>query len=192
MKIYIAGKITGLSKKAYSANFLAGVSLISQLGMSPVNPLENGLPVTATWEEHMKADIALLLECEGAYFQKNWSLSRGARIEHKIAEETGKIILYEDSKFTRRVLQAEAAVQYATGLRLSNYRKKSRSTPLFYARVLFANLCMSHSDRATIADLLDRSELTIRKYETDFLEESRYNPRFRRLAEKVASFITQS
>ena len=63
------------------------------MGYEPVNPLSNGLPADFPWKEHMKADIATLLDCDGIYLLPDWDLSVGARIEANIAAECGMKIL---------------------------------------------------------------------------------------------------
>ncbi len=53
----------------------------------PVNPLKNGLPNIATWDQHMVRDIELLLTCDSICLLPDWQQSKGARIEAFIAME---------------------------------------------------------------------------------------------------------
>lgn len=95
MKIYIAGKVTGLPYKEVKSKFAWAEGQVRRLGFTPVNPINNELPFDSPWSEHMAQDIKLLLECEAIYLQTDWENSRGARIEQYIAKETGMVIIYQ-------------------------------------------------------------------------------------------------
>ena len=60
-----------------------------------MNPTNNGLGSEASWNEHLVADVALLLECDAIYLLKDWGDSRGSRIEANIAEECGLLIVHQ-------------------------------------------------------------------------------------------------
>ena len=94
MKIYISGKISGLPTDQVTAKFQQAEQQIQAFGHEPVNPINNGLGSEASWNEHLVADVALLLECDAIYFLPDWVESRGARIEAKIAQEYGLEILH--------------------------------------------------------------------------------------------------
>lgn len=84
-KIYISGPISGLPLETVYNNFTnAEVQLLEQ-GYEVVNPLNNGLPTNATWEEHMRADLKLLMECDTIYLLKGYKDSKGAMIEYDLA-----------------------------------------------------------------------------------------------------------
>lgn len=94
-KIYISGPISGLPLETVCNNFTnAEVELLEQ-GYEPVNPFNNGLPTTATWEEHMRADLKLLLDCDAIYMLEGWEKSRGARIEYALAVDLKMDIQYQ-------------------------------------------------------------------------------------------------
>lgn len=95
MKIYIAGKITGLSEEEVKEKFSWAAEQIKRLGFTPINPINKDLPYDADWSEHMVQDINLLLGCEAIYLQIDWEKSKGARIEQYIAKEMGMIIIYQ-------------------------------------------------------------------------------------------------
>lgn len=85
MKVYISGPITGLPLETVYNNFTnAEVRLLEQ-GYEVVNPLNNGLPTNATWNEHMRADLKLLLDCDSIYMLNGWTNSKGAMIEYDLA-----------------------------------------------------------------------------------------------------------
>lgn len=85
MKIYISGPISGLPLETVYNNFTnAEVQLLEQ-GYEVVNPLNNGLSTNATWEEHMRVDLKLLMECDTIYLLKGYKDSKGAMIEYDLA-----------------------------------------------------------------------------------------------------------
>ena len=86
MKWYISGKISGLPTDQVTAKFKQAEQQIRAFGHEPVNPTNNGLGSEASWNEHLVADVALLLECDAIYLLKDWGDSRGSRIEANIAE----------------------------------------------------------------------------------------------------------
>lgn len=95
MKWYISGKISGLPTDQVTAKFRQAERQIRAFGHEPVNPINNGLGSEASWNEHLVADVALLLECDAIYLLKDWGDSRGSRIEANIAEECGLQIVHQ-------------------------------------------------------------------------------------------------
>ena len=89
MKIYISGKISDLPREEVRAKFAQAEQQIVAFGHTPINPLNNGQPADASWEEQMLASIKMLFECDAIYMLHDWGHSRGARIERNIAEEMG-------------------------------------------------------------------------------------------------------
>lgn len=112
MKIYISGGISGLPTEQRKQQFATAAAQIRTVGHEPVNPFEcipeshNG-PCPRGYAEgeshssacHLKGDILALLDCDGIYMLDGWELSRGARLEHSIACDTGKIIWYPGQPF---------------------------------------------------------------------------------------------
>ena len=111
MKVYISGKITGLSQEEYERTFEEAELEILQNGDQPVNPVkvenlcveECGSASTFkdgsykhTWGCYMKYDIIALLDCDAIYVLDNWMDSKGARIEVALADGAG-IPLYQRS-----------------------------------------------------------------------------------------------
>ncbi len=95
MKWYISGKITGLPQDQVVAKFTQAAEQVISYGHKPVNPLDNGLPFDESWNKHIVADIALLVECDAIYLLSDWKNSKGARIEEKIAQECGLEIVMQ-------------------------------------------------------------------------------------------------
>ena len=63
--------------------------MILSKGHDPVNPFKSGLPASALWHEHMRADIRQLLDCEEIFMLDGWERSDGARLEWTIAFRLG-------------------------------------------------------------------------------------------------------
>jgi len=93
-KIYISGKITGDDnfkrkfEKAATNCHLSGWERNKIL-----NPCE--LPVQENWHDYMIMDIKELFKCSHIFMLQDWKESKGARIEHAIAKETGLTIIYQ-------------------------------------------------------------------------------------------------
>lgn len=99
MKIYISGKITGLPIEIARIRFKAAGIRINIMGHESVNPMElTPYDENKSWNDYMIDDIKLLFDCDGIYMIDNWKESKGARIEHNIAIETGKVIFYQSSE----------------------------------------------------------------------------------------------
>ncbi len=90
-KIYIAGKITGL--KDYKKNFDRAEEELKRQGHIVINPANN--PVGLNYDDYMNIGIAMLKACDTIYMLDNWKDSTGAKIEHQIAELSGKEIIYQ-------------------------------------------------------------------------------------------------
>lgn len=93
-KIYISGKISGLDKEIAIANFAAAEASFNKEYTDVVNPINNGLKETRPWILHMIVDVFNMLRCSHVCFLSNYTDSRGAMIEYKIANLFGKQILY--------------------------------------------------------------------------------------------------
>ena len=95
-RVYISGKISGLDYYYVQIKFAACAESLKSVGYDPVTPLKNGLPPSASWKEHMRADIALLKTCDYIYLQRDFIMSRGAMIELFLAIRWGKSIIMSD------------------------------------------------------------------------------------------------
>lgn len=96
-KVYISGKISGLSEYEYKKRFeLAEYEVKYYAGFAPlqiINPC-NIKPFLGrkTWLCFMISDVKELLKCDEIYMLKNWADSRGAKIELAISILTNKKI----------------------------------------------------------------------------------------------------
>lgn len=87
-KIYIAGPMTGLPELNFPA-FHAAAAALREQGLTVINPAEINPDVGADWIDCMRADIQQLVTCDGIYLLPGWEKSRGAKLEHHIADALG-------------------------------------------------------------------------------------------------------
>lgn len=97
MKLYLSGPMTGYDEFNYPA-FHAFASMLRNRGHEVVSPPEqdeiSGLdPKVAKWEEFIRWDIRVLIDCEAIVLMDGWHKSRGARLEHHIADALGLKVL---------------------------------------------------------------------------------------------------
>lgn len=88
MRIYVAGPMTGLPELNFPA-FHAASARLRAAGHVVVNPAEINADPAAGWEQCMRADIAQLVTCDALAHLAGWEQSRGASLEHYIAERLG-------------------------------------------------------------------------------------------------------
>jgi len=86
MKIYISGPRTGI-KDFNSPEFEKAKAHFINLGHLVESPSE--APRCNTWEDYMKYDIVLLLQCSHIFMLKGWENSKGAKLEKYIADSLG-------------------------------------------------------------------------------------------------------
>lgn len=95
MRIYISGQITGLDLDVAKAYFKQTEEQITKAGHIPVNPMEIHPTLDGpTWHDFMAEDIKALLYCDAILMLENWTNSRGAKIEHGIAQGLGIPVYY--------------------------------------------------------------------------------------------------
>lgn len=90
-RVYISGPMTGLPDFNHQS-FHNKAAELMLAGRNVVNPALNGQPFDATWAEHMRADIRLLMDCDTIHMLPGWSNSKGARLEWWIAMELGMTV----------------------------------------------------------------------------------------------------
>lgn len=192
MLIYISGKISGLDYKEVEAKFRGAEDLLDYLGFTVVNPLDNGLTINHTWQQHMLRDIELLFPCDAIYMLDNWVESIGAGIEYDIAVRMDKDIWFESNivNLHMEIIKIQDAIHEVTGLQFKEYTAKSRSRRLFYGRMLFAHHCRRLKMTLTgIAKLINRDHSSMVYVLNKYKDEFQYNAEFRKMAEKVNDLL---
>lgn len=189
MKVYISGKITGLNFEQTRAKFQASSDLIESIGMIPVNPMENGLPDNATWEQHMLRDIEMLMGCQAIFMLDDWMDSRGARIEKFIAEQRNMLIFFESNiqKENQIVKMVGEAVTAATRIPYVSLSGIGKLRMQYFARMIFAKFLLDYDAISVeeVSRFLGRNEYTIMRYIRNYNTEYIVNKKFRCIAEKV-------
>lgn len=102
MRVYISGAITGV--KNANKLFTRAEEKLELEGYEVINPFEFGEYLkkeyakenkVPKYENYMRGDIELLINCDAIYLLENWGTSKGARLEKKIAEVLGMQIMTE-------------------------------------------------------------------------------------------------
>lgn len=86
--IYLCGPMTGLPDFNHPA-FNTAAQALRESGYDVFSPTENGVPRTADWATHMRADIAALTQCRSVATLPGWAASKGAMLEVHIARQLG-------------------------------------------------------------------------------------------------------
>ncbi len=91
MRVYISGPMTGYPDWNKPA-FAAAADQLRDRGYEPMNPAEVKLGPGATWEQYMREDLKLLMDCEAVALLPGWEQSRGATLEASIARRLGMAV----------------------------------------------------------------------------------------------------
>ena len=98
MKIYVAGKITGLERSEVEMKFSkAKVKLIKD-GHSVFIPTVLPVYEDVPHEDYLHICYSMIDVCDAVYILDNWQNSIGARKELQYASDWGKEIIYEDAR----------------------------------------------------------------------------------------------
>lgn len=84
-KVYISGKITGLSEQVFKKKFSDAENDLKLLGYTPVNPAKIGIISGFEWEDYMRECLKLLCDCDFIYCLPDSGDSRGSVLEQQIA-----------------------------------------------------------------------------------------------------------
>lgn len=96
-KIYISGKITGLSEKAAKNKFAEAETQLKGMypGCEIINPMEINHDHDGSWINYMKQDIKALMDCDSIFMLTNWQESKGAIVEYTLAKGLGYKIIHQ-------------------------------------------------------------------------------------------------
>lgn len=90
--LYIAGPMTGLPDFNYPAFRAAQVELEAS-GFAVLNPVDSeqhnttGMP--QRWDWYMRHALRMVLEADGIALLDDWTSSRGAQLEYRVATDLG-------------------------------------------------------------------------------------------------------
>lgn len=94
-KLFISGPISGRPYKEAAIHFNSAATLAYQIGFDPVNPIQLCRPYWAWWR-CMAVCLWHLMWCDAVLFLRGWDMSRGSRMEHRVAIILDKVIMYEE------------------------------------------------------------------------------------------------
>lgn len=98
MKVYIAGKVSGLPVGETFIKFAQAEWWLRQQGHEVVNPLRL-CSSDWTWERCMRVCIPELMKCDAICMLHDWGDSRGACWEYHDAQMLGmKVMVYKPSR----------------------------------------------------------------------------------------------
>jgi hypothetical protein len=96
MKVFISGKITGLSWEETEAKFAAAETKLREIGAQPINPLKLGIPKTATTDEALPHCFKAMKHCQAIFLLTDSNNnSRGCEAELKEAQRLRLDIYWE-------------------------------------------------------------------------------------------------
>jgi hypothetical protein len=95
MRVYIAGRVTGLPHDQVANKFQRAEVLLRASNHIPVNPLKH-VNCKADQCTAMKVLIPIMLGCEAILLLNDWEFSEGAKIEVQLARYVGMHIIDED------------------------------------------------------------------------------------------------
>ncbi len=84
-KVYIAGPMSGYENHNFPA-FHNKAAELHEMGFEVVNPADINSGMMLSWSDCMRADIQELVTCDGIVLLDGWEKSKGATLEHHIAE----------------------------------------------------------------------------------------------------------
>jgi hypothetical protein len=87
--------MTGIEDLNFPA-FHAAAAILRAEGHYVVNPAEINPDKTMSWADCMRRDIAELVTCDTIFLLPGWQASKGAQLEHHIAERLELTIIYPE------------------------------------------------------------------------------------------------
>ena len=91
---YIAGPMTGIKDWNVPA-FAEMAERLRQRGRPVINPHElHEASADVAWDWYLRRDLAQLVKCSGIVMLPGWGGSKGASLEHHVAQTLGMTIYY--------------------------------------------------------------------------------------------------
>lgn len=96
MKVYVAGKISGLDRKSAGEKFASTAEKLKADGHEVFVPTVLPDYPNVPHEDYMHVCYAIIDICDAVYMLKDWQDSKGARLERNYALDWDKWVFYED------------------------------------------------------------------------------------------------
>ena len=116
MKIYIAGKISGLNHDEVFRKFDIVQCKLTKRGNAVLVPTVLPVLDELTHEDYMHICYAMIDVCDAVYFLRDYKESKGAVLELAYARKHGKQLLFEDNQFeylmNKSGLMTDLALRY--------------------------------------------------------------------------------
>lgn len=90
---YVAGRITGLPIGEVQQKFNTISTELTDKGYLVVKPM-GVTDDSRAWDDSVRNDIKLMLECDEVHMLPDWQESRGAQLERDIAIRLGMQVVY--------------------------------------------------------------------------------------------------
>ena len=98
MKVYIAGKITGLKMPFVMLKFLKSARFLKKEGHCVMSPSVLGFNAGFEHSDYMHICFSMIDVCDAVYMQKDWKNSKGAKMELEYAKKHKKQIFYQNER----------------------------------------------------------------------------------------------
>jgi hypothetical protein len=95
MRVYIAGRVTGLNYADVVMKFRHAENQLRDAGHHPINPLTH-VNCLAKQRDAMKICVPLLLDADAVFLLPDWEFSEGAQIEVQLARYAGIHLINEE------------------------------------------------------------------------------------------------
>lgn len=96
MKIYIAGKVTGLEESEIQDKFFKAKISLTKSGHKTMSPAVLTANAGFEHEDYLHICYAMIDVCDAIYMLSDWQKSKGARMELQYACDHRKEIMYQD------------------------------------------------------------------------------------------------
>lgn len=84
MRLYLSGPMNGLPQHNFPA-FEKARALLRSVGYEVVCPAELGRHDGWAWEDYLRRDLKVMLDCEAVALLEGWERSNGAMLETDVA-----------------------------------------------------------------------------------------------------------
>lgn len=118
IRVYIAGKVSGLQYNEVFNKFLSWQQCLEAMGFEVINPTNIVRMIHTPWDVAMRLCVAELAKCDAVYFLPCWQDSPGAIIEHSIAVNLNVPAIFGD-KYIQKRIRTNAQV-------LTNYNNRTK------------------------------------------------------------------